>query len=93
MTGYLAETGTATAITPALCNQLKSLHMTVYVLYIDYNPISNQFYYNSSYKTTPNYNIKATPYGAQDYPALNPVASNEYAEPTTASAGELTLPD
>jgi hypothetical protein len=80
MTGFDAESGGPTGTTPALCGKMKtSLGYTVYVLYIDYDPLGNQWYQETSQK--------ATPYGAQDYPALQNDPTKYYAESTTVSVG------
>lgn len=77
MTGYLAENGSPTAITPALCGKLKTLGDTVYVLYIDYSPLGNQWYQQSS--------EPATPYTQQDYLSLTSTHPQVLAESTTTS--------
>ena len=79
MTGYEAETGTPLSATPALCGQLKTLGYTVYVLYIDYNPLGNTWYQSTG-------TLPPTPYGAQDDPALYK-PTKYYAESTTYSEG------
>ncbi len=79
MTGYEAETGTPLSATPALCGQLKTLGYTVYVLYINYNPLGNTWYQSTG-------TLPPTPYGAQDDPALYK-PTKYYAESTTYSEG------
>lgn len=79
MTGYDAETGTPLALTPALCGKLKTtLGYTIYVLYIDYNPLGNQWYQQTT--QLPSH------YTVQDYPTLDE-PTKDYAESTTYSVG------
>lgn len=77
MTGYMAENGAPTAITPALCGKLKNLGDKVYVLYIDYSPLGNQFYQITD--------MKASNYGKQDYPSLSAAPTKLYAQSTSSS--------
>jgi hypothetical protein len=80
MTGYNAEHAAASlANAPWVCKPLKNLGFTVYVLYIDYEPLSNVFY-----QTNP---IASSKYIASDYPALVGSATKKYAESTAASEG------
>jgi Flp pilus assembly protein TadG len=88
MTGYLAEQGSAGPDIAAVCQPLKNLGFTVYVLYIDYEPLSNTFY-----QTANNIGGKsfADPYVDADYPALANGTPKDFAEATAAS--ESAPPD
>jgi hypothetical protein len=59
-TGYA---GSNTVSTP-LCRKFKNLGFTVYVLYINYNPIPSMTYYYTYYANA------STPFVATDYPLL-----------------------
>jgi Flp pilus assembly protein TadG len=52
------------ALDERVCQKLKNLNFTVYVLYINYYPISEYFY------LTPTTNQPATTYTAYDYPTI-----------------------
>jgi Flp pilus assembly protein TadG len=78
MTGYDAENASSEQSgTPWVCQPLKNLGFTVYVLYIDYVPLSNVFYQTAI--QTP------SPYLDQDYPSLATGSPKQWAESTAAS--------
>jgi len=84
MTGYLAENAsTIQSGTPWVCKALKNLNFTVYVLYIDYEPISNVFYQQDNYTNTGIF--KSDPYIDEDYPSLANGTTKQFAESTAAS--------
>jgi len=80
MTSYTAENAAnPLAITPSVCKALKTTYnATVYVLYIDYEPLSNQFYQTS--------HVTSTVYLDQDFPGLEHGTTKQYAENTGAGA-------
>jgi hypothetical protein len=79
MTGFGAESATndETGSTPWVCKSLKNLGFTVYVLYIDYEPLSNTFYQKT--------NKASDVYINADYPALSDGTTKDYAEATATS--------
>jgi Flp pilus assembly protein TadG len=80
MTSYTAEnTLNPVALTPSICKALKSTYnATVYVLYIDYDPLSNSFYQATG--------VTASNYTKQDYPGISNGTSRQYAENTGLGA-------
>ncbi len=80
MTSYTAETAASPlAVTPAICKALKTTYnATVYVLYIDYEPLSNDYY-----QTT---DVTSTKYLNQDFPGLANQTPKDFAENTGAGA-------
>jgi Flp pilus assembly protein TadG len=80
MTSALAENATYPS-NLAVCKNFKSLGFTVYILYIDYNPLPNQYYMTSS--------VTQTPYFTEDFPNVNAsqVTTQEDAEPTSTVNG------
>jgi Flp pilus assembly protein TadG len=78
MTSVAAEAGQYSPTGP-VCQKFKSLGFTVYVLYIDYNSLPNQYYMTR--------NVTPTPYFYEDYPSLNgqSLTTQDYAEPSAAT--------
>jgi len=65
----------------AVCKQFKQLGFTVYVLYINYNSLPNQYYMTT--------NVPQTPYFDEDYSSVNSsqITTQEDAEPTSTTNG------
>lgn len=64
MTGVAAENDTITP-NPGVCKQFKKLGFTVYVLYVEYNPVPNTWYEGTEpYEVVP----EPTPYFTEDFP-------------------------
>jgi Flp pilus assembly protein TadG len=81
MTGYTAETAsTEITATPWVCEPLKKLGFTVYVLYIDYEPLANTFY-----QTSASQYFSSNAYLNADYPALAGGTTKQFAESTANS--------
>lgn len=80
MTSTIAENASYTS-NLAVCKQFKQLGFTVYVLYIDYNSLPNQYYMTT--------NVPQTPYFDEDYSSVNSsqITTQEDAEPTSATNG------
>lgn len=79
MTGVAAETFASNyPYSPGVCKNFKSMGFTVYVLYIEYNPLPN-YYYLGGYGSVP------TSYFRQDYPHISNPSPQDYAEPTSVT--------
>jgi hypothetical protein len=84
MTGYGAETAsTEQTATPWVCEPLKKLGFTVYVLYIDYEPLANTFYQISA-----NQYFATNAYLNTDYPGLENGTTKDLAESTSTSRAD-----
>ncbi|MGC9270252.1 TadE/TadG family type IV pilus assembly protein [Acidiphilium sp.] len=78
MTGVAAENDSYPP-TPGICTKFKALKFTVYVLYIEYDPLANTWYETSS--ATP------TSYFHEDFPNVKSPTPQDFAEATSADYG------
>ncbi|MEE3501031.1 hypothetical protein [Acidiphilium acidophilum] len=80
MTSTVAENATYPS-NLAVCKKFKNLGFTVYVLYIDYNSLPNNYYMTAD--------VPQTPYFDEDYPLVNAsgITTQEDAEPTSVTNG------
>jgi Flp pilus assembly protein TadG len=80
MTSAIAENASYSS-NLAVCKNFKSLGFTVYVLYIDYNSLPNEYYMTQS--------VTPTPYFTEDFPNVNAgqVTTQEDAEPSSTTNG------
>ncbi len=83
MTSAIAENASYSS-NLAVCKNFKSLGFTVYVLYVDYNPLPNQYYMTWS--------VTQTPYFTEDFPNVNAsqVTTQNDAEPSSTTNGGNT---
>jgi Flp pilus assembly protein TadG len=82
MTGVAAENDSITS-NPGICKQFKALGFTVYVLYVDYNPVPNTWYEGTeSGETVPN----PTPYFTEDFPSVRQTSTS----PAPINFGQAT---
>jgi Flp pilus assembly protein TadG len=82
MTGIAAENNTNNfPYSAPVCKQFKKLGFTVYVLYIEYNPLPN-YYYLGGYNNSP-----GTSYFDQDFPSVVDPSPQDFAEATSADFG------